>query len=122
AGFLGGLATFAFGSALCGAAPSVGTLVIARVLQAAGAAFLMPTSLALLLPEFPPARRPLAIGVWAAVGATAAAAGPPLGGVLVQVSWRLVFLVNIPVALAAGLYAMRLLRETREPSQRLPDL
>ena len=76
-GFLTGLALFSLGSALCGAAPSVATLVAARVLQAAGAALLVPTSLALLLPEFEPRERPAAIGIWAGVGAAAAAAPTP---------------------------------------------
>ena len=66
--FIGGVLLFVLGSLLCGAAPSVATLVAARVIQAAGAAFLLPTSLALLLPEFPPQQRAAAIGVWAAVG------------------------------------------------------
>lgn len=122
-GFLFGLGLFLVGSALCGAAPSVAALVAARVLQAAGAAFLMPTSLALLLPEFPPARRAAAIGVWAAVGGLAAAAGPPLGGVLVTATWRLVFLVNVPVGLLAALASGRILRESRELGERSwPDL
>ena len=92
-----GLALFSLGSALCGPAPSVAALVAARVLQAAGAALLLQTSLALLLPEFQPRDRPAAIGIWAGVGAAAAAAGPPLGGLLVHADWRLVFLVNLPV-------------------------
>lgn len=112
--FLGGTLAFLAGSALCGAAPSVETLVAARVVQAAGAAFLVPTSLALLLPEFPPAQRPAAIGIWAAVGGLAAAAGPPLGGLLVEADWRLVFLVNVPVGLGALAFAARLLRESRD--------
>lgn len=121
--FITGLAVFVLGSALCGAAPSIGALVAARVLQAVGAACLVPTSLALLLPEFTPAQRPAAIGVWAAIGGVAAALGPVLGGILVQQSWRLVFLVNIPVgalALAAG---ARVLAESRDDSpQARPDL
>jgi EmrB/QacA subfamily drug resistance transporter len=122
-GFLGGLGLFLLGSALCGLAPSVATLVAARVVQAAGAAFLMPTSLALLLPEFPPNERAAAIGVWAAVGAVAAAAGPPVGGLLVEASWRLVFLVNVPVGLLATVYAVGLLSESRDPLPgRRPDL
>jgi EmrB/QacA subfamily drug resistance transporter len=114
-GFIAGLVVFLIGSLLSGLAPSIETLVAARVLQAAGAALLMPTSLALLLPEFPPAERPVAIGAWAAVGGVAAAAGPPIGGLLVEVSWRLVFLVNIPIGLGAIWFAVRLLHESKEP-------
>ncbi len=120
--FLGGIVVFAIGSALCGAAGSVALLIAARVVQAAGAAVLLPTSLALLLPEFPPAERPRAISIWAAVGAVAAAAGPPLGGLLVEASWRLVFLVNVPVAALAVVFAARILRESRDPDQTRPDL
>ena len=57
---------------------------------------MLPTSLGLMLPEFEPHERHVAIGVWAATGGIAAAAGPPLGGLLVQADWRLVFLVNDP--------------------------
>lgn len=120
--FTGGVALFTLASALCGLAPSVELLVIARVVQAVGAAFLMPTSLALLLPAFPPQRRPVAIGVWAAVGGVAAAAGPPLGGLLTELSWRLVFLVNVPVGIVAVLLATRVLSEARDPAARRPDL
>jgi EmrB/QacA subfamily drug resistance transporter len=120
--FLAGMLLFAAGSALCGAAPSLEVLVAARVIQAAGAALLVPTSLALLLPEFEPAERPAAIGIWAAVGGIAAAAGPPLGGLLVEASWRLVFLVNVPVALAAVYYGRKLLTESRDDTQLRPDL
>jgi EmrB/QacA subfamily drug resistance transporter len=120
--FLAGLLIFVVGSALCGAAPSLATLVAARVAQALGAALLLPTSLALVLGEFEPAERPAAIGIWAAIGGIAAAAGPPIGGLLVQASWRLVFIVNLPVGLAALLYGARLLRESRDESQERPDL
>ena len=120
--FIWGLAIFVLGSALCGAAPSVSTLVAARVIQAIGAALLLPTSLALLLPEFEPKERSQAIGIWAAIGGLAAAAGPPVGGLLVGVSWRLVFLVNVPIGLAAIAYALRLLRESRDEKQERPDL
>src|SRR3954462_6289946 len=81
--FLAGLALFTFASALSAAAPSVELLVAARVLQAVGAAAVFPTSLALVLPEFPPDERRTAVAVWAAVGRVAAAAGPPVGGPLV---------------------------------------
>ena len=120
--FLWGLAIFVLGSALCGLAPSVGALVGARVIQAAGAAFLLPTSLALLLPEFEPEDRPQAIGIWAAIGGLAAAAGPPIGGLLVELSWRLVFLVNVPIGIVAIAYGMHLLRESRDVAQERPDM
>jgi EmrB/QacA subfamily drug resistance transporter len=121
--FIGGLAAFTAASALCAVAPSVATLVAARVLQAAGAAFLIPTSLGLLLPEFPPERRATAVGLWGAVGGVAAALGPPIGGLLVEASWRWVFLVNLPIGLAALWAATRVLREVRESeASPRPDL
>ena len=119
--FLIGLLLFVTASALASAAPSVEALVAARIIQAAGAAVLLPTSLALLLPEFSPAQRPVAIGIWAAVGGVAAAAGPPLGGLLVELSWRWVFIVNLPVGLVTAVVAARLLREIRDETQRSPD-
>ncbi len=120
--FLGGLALFTVASAACAAAPSIGVLVAARVVQAAGAAVLMPASLGLLLPEFPPEKRGLAIGLWAAVGGTAAAAGPVIGGLLVELSWRWVFLVNIPIGIAAIVAGTRVLHEIREEDAPRPDL
>ena len=120
--FVGGIVVFVIGSALCGVAGSVGVLIGARVVQAAGGAVLLPTSLALLLPEFAPAERPKAISIWAAVGAVAAAAGPPVGGLLVEASWRLVFLVNVPVGLIAIYFALRVLRESSDPEHTRPDL
>jgi EmrB/QacA subfamily drug resistance transporter len=122
-GFQVGLLLFTGASALCAAAPSAGVLVAARVVQAAGAAFLVPTSLGLLLPEFPASERATAVGAWAAVGGVAAAAGPPVGGLLVQASWRWVFLVNVPVGLATFAVAARALREYREEKGApMPDL
>ena len=74
----------------------------ARVLQAAAGAILVPTSLALLLPEFPAAKRATAVAIWSATGAVAAALGPSLGGVLVEeAGWRWVFFLNVPIGLAA---------------------
>jgi EmrB/QacA subfamily drug resistance transporter len=119
--FLLGVALFTVSSAACAAAPSVAFLVGARAVQGLGAALLMPASLGLLLPEFPPERRHVAIGAWAAVGGIAAAAGPPLGGLLVQASWRWVFIVNVPVGLAALLAGARVLREVRHPEPVAPD-
>jgi EmrB/QacA subfamily drug resistance transporter len=120
--FLLGLAVFVLASAACAAAPSVGFLIAARVVQAAGGALMLPTSLGLILPEFDPSERHAAIGVWAATGGIAAATGPPLGGLLVQADWRLVFLVNVPVGLAGLVMGYRILSERREQSALRPDL
>ena len=82
-------------------------------MQAAGAAILVPTSLALLLPEFPLEQRATATALWGAAGGVAAATGPALGGVLVEAtSWRSVFFVNLAIGLPALIPARRLLRET----------
>ncbi len=120
--FLLGLAVFAAASAGCALAPSVALLVAARIVQAAGGALMLPTSLGLILPEFEASERPAAIGAWAATGAIAAASGPPLGGLLVQADWRLVFLVNVPVAIVALLVGRRVLIERREHGALRPDL
>src|SRR3954452_4562008 len=100
-GFLLGVAIFVAASAACGAATSVAMLVAFRVVQAAGAALLTPTSLGLVLATTPAERRQGAVRAWTAVGGLAAAAGPVVGGLLVAASWRWVFLVNVPIGLAA---------------------
>src|SRR5881628_951362 len=100
-GFLLGVALFVAASAACGAATSVAMLVAFRVVQAAGAALLTPTSLGLILATTPAERRHGAVRAWTAVGGLAAAAGPVVGGLLVALSWRWVFLVNVPVGLLA---------------------
>src|SRR5436305_9972403 len=100
-GFLLGVAIFVAASAACGAATSVTMLVAFRVVQAAGAALLTPTSPGLILATPPPERRHGAVRAWTAVGGLAAAAGPVVGGLLVALSWRWVFLVNVPIGLLA---------------------
>ncbi len=120
--FMGGLVTFVVASALCAAAPGAGWLIGARVVQAAGGAVLMPTSLALLLAEFSGRQRAIAVAIWSATGAVAAGAGPPIGGLLVQASWRWVFLVNLPIGLVTAIVATRILSESRDPQgKRFPD-
>ncbi|MFJ7195648.1 MULTISPECIES: MFS transporter [unclassified Streptomyces] len=122
-GFLLGLAVFTVASAFCAFAPGVGWLVAARALQAAGAAALMPTSLALLLVNTPAERRPRAIRSWAAIGGIAAGLGPVVGGVLVEADWRWVFLVNVPVGVIGLLAGARLLPEARPHREGpFPDL
>ena len=120
--FVAGLVVFSLASALCAASTSVEFLVAARALQAVGGAMMIPTTLGLILPAFPPAQRPMAIGIWSAVGGVAAALGPPLGGVLVQLSWHWIFLVNVPVGLVTAVIAVRALSEVREPEDGRPDL
>jgi EmrB/QacA subfamily drug resistance transporter len=116
-GFLIGLGVFVTASALCAVAVSPEMLIATRVIQAVGAALLVPTSLALLLPEFPLTKRATAVGIWGATGGIAAAVGPSLGGLLVQADWRWVFLVNIPFGLAAAYAGTRVLVETRESTR-----
>ena len=121
--FLAGLGVFLVASALCGAATGPWVLIGARLLQAVGAALLIPTSLALLLPEFPPSGRAAAVGFWTAGAAVAATVGPTIGGLLVELSWRWVFLVNLPLGLITAVAAVHVLRESRDTHRaRVPDL
>lgn len=121
--FLTGIAGFALMSALCGVAPNAGVLIAARALQALFAALVTPTSLALILPEFPPERRPFAIGTWGSMGAAAAALGPTFGALLTQyVSWRWIFLINVPFCALIVVMGRGVLRESRDPhAEGLPD-
>ena len=114
--FVAGLAAFSLGSVLCALAPGVALLIAARVIQAVGAGMMVPASLSLLLAVVPPAARPKALGTWSALGALGAALGPVIGGSLVQVNWRLVFWINVPVGLAAVILAVRAVPESRDPS------
>jgi EmrB/QacA subfamily drug resistance transporter len=103
--FLAGLAAFTLGSVLCASAPSVPALIAARVLQAGGGALLVPASQLLVMAAFPPDQRMKVIGVMAGVAALASALGPVVGGLMVDLGgWRLVFLVNLPIGLAALFY------------------
>jgi len=124
AGFQIGLGIFTLGSALCAVSPGVGWLVGSRVVQALGAAVLMPTSLALLLATTPPQRRAAVVRAWTAIGGVAAALGPVAGGLLVQADWRWVFLINIPVGVVALLAGGRVLPSIPgdDPSAPLPDI
>ncbi len=99
--FLLGVAVFTAASAGCAASVDVGMLVGFRVVQAAGAALLTPTSLSLLLAAYAPERRAGAVRAWTAFGGVAASLGPVAGGLLVDANWRWVFLVNVPVGIAA---------------------
>jgi EmrB/QacA subfamily drug resistance transporter len=119
---LGGVVVFTSGSILCALAPSLGILVGGRVVQALGAAAIVPTSLGLLLPVFPARQHNLVVGAWAGVAAVAATAGAPLGGLLVAASWRWIFLVNVPFGLFTVLLGLRVLPEVRaRAGARFPD-
>ena len=83
---------------------------------------MIPTTLGLLLPAFPPEQRPVAIGIWSAISGVAAALGPPIGGLLVQLSWHWIFLVNVPIGLITAFAAIRILDEAKEPEDGRPDL
>jgi EmrB/QacA subfamily drug resistance transporter len=112
--FLLGMGIFTAASAACAAAPSVPALVVARAVQGVGAAMVFPTSLGLLLPEWPAEKRGTAVGIWSAVSGVAAAAAPPLGGLLVQAGWRWVFIVNVPIGIAFFAIGLRVLLERRD--------
>ena len=100
-GFLIGVAVFTAASGACAAASSVGMLIGFRLIQAAGAALLTPTSLGLVLAAYSPERRAGAVRAWTASSGVAAALGPVIGGLLVTASWRWVFLINVPIGIAA---------------------
>ncbi|WP_259464455.1 MFS transporter [Streptomyces sp. TLI_171] len=121
--FLAGVSLFTLASLACALAPTLGWLVAARTLQAVGAAAQLPTSLALLLATVPAERRTHATRNWAAVGGLAAAAGPVAGGLLVQIDWRWIFVINVPIGIATVLAGLRTLpATTRREQGRLPDL
>lgn len=114
--FVIGTIWFALASLLCGIAPTPEVLIAARVLQGAGAALLMPGSLAMIQGAFVREDRAKAIGSWSGLGSVAAAIGPLLGGTLVQyASWRWIFLINLPIAVLTVLTAQRSVPETRDP-------
>jgi len=121
--FLGGVTVFLAGSLLCGIAPNVPFLVAARVLQGAGAAFLVPASLALLLGAYPPERRTQVVAQWGGIGALAVATGPSVGAAIVSAGgWRWAFFVNVPVGVAILLLGRRVLTESKvERSPARPD-
>lgn len=106
--FIIGVTAFTIASAACGLAPTMATLIAARIAQGSAAALMLPASMALISHAYPdPARRAHALALWGVGGAIASSSGPLLGGVLTIASWRLIFLVNIPVGIAAVMLATR---------------
>ena len=112
--FLIGVVWFALASLLCGLAPNVEMLIAARALQGVGGALLTPGSLALISASFHGPDRAAAIGAWSGLGGIAGAVGPFLGGWLVEVNWRLVFLINLPIAVLIVVVGLRHLPESRD--------
>jgi EmrB/QacA subfamily drug resistance transporter len=120
--FLVGIAVFTTASVGCGLSPNITVLIACRAVQGLGAALLTPASLAMLGATFDAHERSHAIGIWAGVGALTAAAGPVLGGWLVdQVSWRAIFLLNVPLAIAAVALAILFGCESRDPGAKPLD-
>jgi len=120
-GFLLGVAVFTAASAACAASTDVAMLVGFRLVQAVGAALLTPTSLGLVLASYPPQRRHGAVRAWTATGGLAAALGPVAGGLLVAASWRWVFLVNVPIGIAALVVGWRRLPHVPGHPTERPD-
>lgn len=120
--FLVGSATFSIASLLCGTAPSVVFLISARILQGAGAAILVPASLALVMGAFPKEKLPQVIAIWGAIGALSAALGPSLGALIVDsFGWRWAFFINLPIGLATIVAGTRYLNESRDSAVRIPS-
>jgi EmrB/QacA subfamily drug resistance transporter len=113
-----GVAWFAIASLLCGIAPNVETLVIARMLQGVGGAMLTPGSLAIIQASFHPDDRARAIGAWSGLGGVTTAIGPFAGGWLIDVaSWRWIFLINLPLSAFVLWIAVRHMPESKAPAE-----
>jgi EmrB/QacA subfamily drug resistance transporter len=122
--FVLGLTTFTIASLLCGVAPNIPALISARALQGIAGALLVPSSLAIISASFHPDDRGQAVGAWSGLSGVSTAFGPFLGGYLVDaVSWRLVFLINLPIAIVTIWLTLRHVPETRDlEAGRRPDL
>jgi EmrB/QacA subfamily drug resistance transporter len=118
--YVAGLLIFTAASAACALAPSAGTLIAARAVQGIGAAIVTPLSLTILTTVWPAERRGSIVGIWGGIAGLAVAAGPMVGGAVVQgLSWHWIFWVNVPIGLAAAAGSILRLPETRGPATRL---
>src|SRR5262249_10886253 len=116
--FLAGVCGFTLASVACGLAGSTPALIAARALQGAGAALLVPGSLAIISATFDAEERGRAIGTWSGFSAITTAAGPVAGGWLIQhVSWRAVFFINVPLAVVVVILSLWFMDESRDPSR-----
>ena len=115
--FIPGVVIFMIGSALSAAAPGVNSLIAARVVQAVGGSIVAASSLAVVLPEFPPSKRGTVIGIAGSTAGLGAVAGPALGSLLINsASWRAIFWMNVPLCLLILALSPRLLRESKDPN------
>jgi EmrB/QacA subfamily drug resistance transporter len=120
--FLLGSTVFTVASMACGLAPTAAFLIGFRVVQAAGSAALVPSSLALVMRAFPRERLPYAVAVWGAAGAAAGALGPTLGSIVVEaLGWRWAFFINLPVGIFTVVSGIRTLRESSDSETRIPS-
>lgn len=121
--FMAGLIVFSIGSLLCSLAPNLESLIAFRMIQAVGGSMLNPVAMSIITNTFTdPRERARAIGAWGAVVGISMAAGPLVGGLLVEsVGWRSIFWINLPVGLAAVLLTLRYVPESRAPRARRPD-
>ncbi len=121
--FVSGVAVFAIASAACGLAQNIHQLIYARAIQGVGAALLTPGSLAIISASFPEDQRGRAIGTWSGFTAMTMALGPVLGGWLIEhASWRWIFFINLPLAVAVIVISLWHVPETHGPSARRLDL
>src|SRR3989475_8550990 len=119
--FLVGVTLFAFASAACGMATGINQLIVARAVQGIGGALLVPGSLAIISASFSPDQRGRAIGTWSGFSAITTAIGPVAGGWLIEhVSWRAVFFINVPLAVAVLLISFRHVPESRDKDETGP--
>lgn len=120
--FIVGLALFGLGSLLCGLSGTIGLLIAARILQAAGGAFMMPATLSLTAVNFPPEQRGMAMGIWGAVSGIATAVGPSLGGWITDsASWHYIFFINVPIVVLAIPFALWAIPESRDEREHSID-
>jgi len=122
--FLTGVAVFGVGALASGAAPTPEVLLLTRAVQACGGALMAPAAMALVLRAFPVDRRAMAIGTWGAVGGVAAAAGPSIGSLVVELGgWRWAFWLSVPLAASVLVWGRAVLVESVDPDARgLTDL
>ena len=120
--FMLGLAVFTIASLACAVSPDLWVLIAFRCVQAIGAAMLIPSSLGLVLTTMPPARVKSSVRLWAVSGAAAGAIGPVVGGLLTSLSWRWIFLINLPIGITALVVTWKMIPNVRHDfSTRMPD-